>query len=205
MENQSMIKKMELPRLSTGELDLDRMPERLNDVMMQALKEEVSFPIPDLPTCDRKTFNQVLRMMLAALPRRQADDISGELFVAAYERQLGHINRSQAEYLLDKSLQTCKWFPTIAECLELLEGWRRNDEHVLRRAKIKGMMAREINTRNSINWPKVEVPKITQEAVDAMSPELIRMGLTCGALYKDEKTGKVRPVTDEPEIEPGSF
>ncbi len=33
--------------------------------------------------------------------------------------------------------------------------------------------------------PELPAPKITQEMADAMSPELIRMGLACGALIRD--------------------
>lgn len=37
--------------------------------------------------------------------------------------------------------------------------------------------------------PQLPAPKMTQADVDAMSPELVRMGLTCGALI--ERDGKV--------------
>ena len=177
--------KTELPRLLTGVLDLDSLPDRLDDIMMEAVNEIACSPLPDLPTCDSKTFGQVLRMMLAALPRRQADDISGELFVAAYERQLGHINRPQAEFLLDKALQTCKWFPTIAECLEILEGWRRNDDATKRQSRAKYLIARENNQRRAFNWPpEREIPQITQADVDVMGADMIRLGIKCGALVE---------------------
>ena len=34
--------------------------------------------------------------------------------------------------------------------------------------------------------PALPAPKLTQADVDVMSPELIKMGLTCGALIRDE-------------------
>lgn len=166
--------------------------------MMKALHQVAYSPLPALPTCDSKTFGQVLRMMLAALPRRQADDVSGELFVAAYERQLGHISRPQAEYLLDKALRTCRWFPTIAECHELLSGWTRSDEHTARAARARSMILSEERARKDDEWRWSEKASMimTQEQVDAMQPELHRIGLKCGALYIDEATGKIRPVRE---------
>lgn len=133
-------------------------------------------------------------MMLATLPRRQADDVSGELFVAAYERQLGHLNKSQVNYLLDKALQNCRWFPTIAECLELIEGWRRNDEHTERRFKAKMLVAKEDDARrdDTYEWCEKSMMNMTQSFVDGLPPTLQRVGLKCGALYTDD-TGKIRP------------
>ena len=193
-----MIEKTALPRLSTGDLDLENLPERLDDTMMAAVQKVAYSELPALPTCDSKTFGQVLRMMLAALPRRQADDISGELFVAAYERQLGHISRPQAEYLLDKALRTCRWFPTIAECHELLGGWRRSDEHTRRQVKAQNMMAAEERARanDRYDWSEKSSMIMSQKQVDDMPEALHRIGLKCGALYIDETTGKVRPVRE---------
>lgn len=35
--------------------------------------------------------------------------------------------------------------------------------------------------------PRLPPPKLTQQMVDAMTPELVKMGLTCGALIRDEQ------------------
>jgi hypothetical protein len=152
-------------------------------------------PLPDLPICDERTFGQILRMMLAALPRRQADDISGELFVAAYERQLGHMSKPQAEYMMDKALRTCRWFPTIAECLELAGDWTRRDAAVIRREKARAIYREEMHQRDRDlrGWSEASSMLMTQKQVDQMPPELQRIGIKCGALYTDE-AGVVRPV-----------
>lgn len=188
-----------LPRLSTGDLDLGKLPERLDDAALAEVQAIASAPLPELPKCDARTFGQVLRMMLAALPRRQADDISGELFVAAYERQLGHLSHPQAEYLLDRALNKCRWFPTIAECHELLSDWRRRDDAVIRQNRARSLAEAEYRARrlDERGWEQARSMLMTQQQVDAMPAELQRIGLKCGALYQDE-TGKIRP---EREIE----
>jgi len=152
-------------------------------------------PLPALPTCDERTFGQILRMMLATLPRRQSDDVSGELFVAAYERQLGHMSKLQAEYMMDKALRTCRWFPTIAECLELAGDWRRRDDAVAQQARARSVYQNEmqLRARDERGWNDASSMLMTQKQVDDMLPELQRIGLKCGALYTDDQ-GVVRPV-----------
>jgi len=187
----------ELPRLSTGDLDLTRLPERLTDNQLSAVLAVAEGSLPTVSPCDDRTFGQALRMMLAALPRRQADDLSGELFVAAYQRSLGHLSKPQVEYLLDKSLRTCRWFPTIAECLELLEEWRRDDEHTRRRALARKMFNAEHRARqeDDLRWGQESQMLMTQEHVDRMPETLKQIGLKCGALYEDDD-GKIRPVRE---------
>lgn len=90
-------------------------------------------PLPDLPPVDPKFLAQCLRMMLAVLPRQNADDIAGELFVAAYKNHLGGYPQDAIQYLTHRATGECKWFPTIAECREILEHWHRDDEAVHRR------------------------------------------------------------------------
>lgn len=177
-----------LPRLSTGDLDLTRLPSRLDDRQLAAVQEVAEAPLPTLPTCDERTFGQALRMMLAALPRRNADDVSGELFVAAYERQLGHLNRSQVEFLMDKALQRCRWFPTIAECLEIVGEWRRWDDDTKRRRLAQDAVSREgvARHREECDARRKAVPPLTQDAVERMSPALIEIGLKSGVLRRDE-------------------
>lgn len=180
---------------STDSLDLSTLPERLDDEMLERVTDIARRPLPALSPCDRQRLVQALRMMLAVLPRRQADDVSGELFVAAYERQLGHYCNEAIEHLCDEAMRTCKWFPTIAECLEILSGWRRTDEAVRRKSEAERIASRE---RRERSWEKIRArqeeptPPITQEAVDAMDDTMRRLGVTCGAIIQDDD-GNYRP------------
>jgi hypothetical protein len=179
-----------LPRLSTDSLDLTALPERLDDRTLAAVKEIAAAPVPCLPSCDPTTLNQTLRMMLSALPRRHSDDISGELFVAAYQRKLGNLPKPQIDYLCDRALERCRWFPTIAECLEIVAEWRRRDEYTRRRAEAAEMAMRE-EMRRKADARKAKQASLTQQGVDNLCPELRAMGLKCGALV--ERDGKVMP------------
>ena len=138
--------------------------------------------------------------MLAALPKRSQDDVSGELLVAAYQRKLGHLSAAQLSYIADKALGECKWFPTIAECLEMLEGYRRNDDMVQRQALAAKIYNREIESYNNDRrtWENARAHFMTQEQVDAMTDQVKRIGVACGALIQGDD-GVIRPRRLPPE------
>lgn len=186
-------------RPSTDDLGLTTLPDRLDDAMLARVEAISRSPLPVLPSCDSRLFAQSLRMMLAVLPRRQADDLSGELFVAAYERQIGHYPDDAITYLCDQAIRSCKWFPTVAECLDILTGWRRSDAATERQWEARRLANREKNLRwqDDLAARRAETPPpITQEAIASMTPELIRLGLGCGALVRDDE-GNVRPAPPE--------
>lgn len=157
---------------------------------MRELAQIAEAPLPALPTCAPEAFGANLRLMFAALPRRQSDDVSGELFVRAYESQLGHMPEPQIEYLRDRALQTCKWFPTIAECLEIAQGWRRSDQAVWRKAEAARLLSKEERARE-VDARQIDGP-MTQEQVDALPETLRQIGLRAGFLIEGDD-GIVRP------------
>lgn len=129
--------------------------------------------------------------MLAVLPKRQSDDLSGELFVASYQRILGDRSEPEISFLAEQSVRYCRWFPTIAECLEHLGEWRRDDEHTTRRAYARSLVDRERSARRTEYSPPPP-PPLRQSDVDGMSDRLVKIGLACGALVRDDD-GAVRP------------
>ena len=122
-----------LQRLSTGALDLTNLPERLDDQTLAELATIADCPLPEPLPCSDEHFSRVLRMMLAVLPRRRADELDGELFVTAYERGLRDHPRDAIDFMCDEAIRRCKWFPTVAECVEIISEWVRNDAAARRR------------------------------------------------------------------------
>jgi hypothetical protein len=187
---------MEWLRPSTDELNLEALPDRLDDTMLARVDSIARSPLPALPPCDSYRLGQALRMMQSTLPRRHADDVSGELFVAAYERHIGHYSQDAIDHLCDQSIRTCKWFPTVAECLEILSGWRRADAAVMRQRQAERAAARERNLRYDESQKPIEpLPALTQADVDAMDETMVRLGLGVGSLIRDEQ-GQVRPAPE---------
>lgn len=141
-----------------------------------------------------------MRLLDAVLPKRSSDDVSGKLMAAAYRRMLGDQPEAAISFLAERAMKTCKWMPTIAECFEILGEWQRNDEHVQAQNLAVNAIMIERRHRELENNRKAgaQAPEITQEDVDNMSPDLIRLGLSCGALIKNEDGSvSVAPKKDE--------
>lgn len=152
-----------LQRRLTAALDLDSLPDLLTDEQRTAVEAIAFSALPPLPPCDEAHFIQALRMMLAVLPRQNSDDLSGELFVEAYRRQLAEYPRDAITYLVDQSCRICRWFPTIAECLEIIDGWRRSDVEVLRRENARRVLARDRAARMPPPQPTAQAERWTPE------------------------------------------
>lgn len=175
------------PEPSTDDLDLTILPERLDDVTLERVKAIARSPLPPEAPATERHFNQCLRVMLAVLPKRSADEVTGELFVAAYQRKLGQYSDTAISFLADKAMERCQWFPTIHECLEILADYRRNDAAVQRmrdasRLKYEEERARENEDRE---WRKIGRENswhIPQDVIDKLSPEMIRIGIGCKSL-----------------------
>lgn len=118
---------MASPRLSTAELskaDLANLPERLDDTTLARLETFCRLPCPAPEPFDDEHFAKAMRVLIAALPKRNADDVSGELFVAAYRKKLAHLPLAAINYAFDQALTRCQWFPTIAELLKFAAEWK---------------------------------------------------------------------------------
>ena len=184
-----------LPEPSIDNLDLASLPPRLDDEMLERVTAIARTPLPDPEPANPRHFNQCLRVMLAVLPKRSSDDVSGELFVAAYQKKLGHYCDDAISFLADKAMERCQWFPTIHECIEIIGDWRRNDEHTRRRANAQNIagVERVQRERDNQDWrTKHNHFGITQAEVDGMSEQMKRIGLACHALMHDE-TGAIVP------------
>lgn len=185
---------------STDNLDLTTLPTRLDDETLARVKALSNSGLPAPIPADGKHFNQCLRVLLAVLPKRSSDELSGELFVAAYQRKLGHLTNEAISFLADKAMERCHWFPTIAECLEIMEDYRRNDAPVHRINLARELARNEDRARRdeeqALRESRREVKEITQEEVDAMPDFLQGFGVTAGFLMKGED-GRVVPTPIE--------
>lgn len=181
----------------TAAFDLWNPPARLNDEDLAIVRAIAEEPLPALPPCAESHLAKCLRIMLAVLPKQTTDELGGELFVEAYKRQLGHYPNEAISYLADRATANCRWFPTIAECLEILSDWRRSDEATRRKAQAQFLASRERNLRWIDDRPQPEpAPPLTQDQVDRMDEKMVRLGLACGALIRDDQ-GIVRPAPEE--------
>ncbi len=162
---------MALPSPWTADLDLESLPERLDDTQMAMVKRIMDTPLPSLPPCDDRKLLHCFRVMLAVLPRQNSDDLAGELFVEAYRRQLAEFPDAAIGYLVDQATRQCRWFPTIAECLEILSGWRRWDADTVRKTTARSRYFREQEARTMRPTP-AEPWKPTAEELASLKVNL---------------------------------
>jgi hypothetical protein len=173
---------MVLPKHSIADLDLMSLPHRLDDSTLAMVRAIASAPPLVLPSCPDRHFSQCLRIMLAVLPKRVSDDLSGELFVSAYQRQIGNHPQGAISFLADTATRECQWFPTIAECLAIIERWQQ--PHCL---SPRGILAnrilieqRAIRDKDARDLAMAQRKPMTQSDVDGMSETLLRIGIAGG-------------------------
>lgn len=181
---------------------------RLDDDQMRALAVIAHAPLPALVPVAEKHMNQSLAVLDAALPRRSADDVSGKLMIAAYRRKLGHLPREQIDFMCNAILERCRWFPTIAECLEIAGEWQRADAR--EKARAINLVQREQQARmeeahRRLKW----ADDITQAEVDGWPESWKRIAAAQGLLHRDpDRLYQIRPrlidqpTTEEPKCPP---
>jgi hypothetical protein len=162
-----------LQKRSTDSLDLMTLPDRLDDTMLARVEAIAAAPLPALQSCDEVHFGRTLRAMASALPRRASDEVSGELMLKVYQGRLGGYSRQAMTYLFNHAIDTCRWFPTVAECLEILSRWERSDEHSRRRDLARRAVANEKETRLREALMTLAAREMPQEQIDCL-PEYWR-------------------------------
>lgn len=181
--------------------DLERLPARLTDAEMSALKEIANAPLPPPAACDDLHFAQCFRLISAVLPKQSKDELDGKLFVAAYRRILQEYSRDAISYLTEEAVRNCRWFPTIAECLQILERYRRDDDDTRFRCAVEERIRKERRDqweekRLAEPEPETDRRPLTQADVDRLPPYLVKLGLSIGAI-KYDATGKLVPAPKE--------
>lgn len=180
--------------------ELQSLPERLTDDQLHNLLAIAREPLKAPEACDPKHFAQCFKFMVAVLPKQAKDEIDGKLFVAAYQRMLGGYPKDAISYLAEHSMAQCRWFPTIAECIDILQKWQRDDDDTRYRNKVLQIVRREQNARREDaekERRKSTMRPITMAEISTMSESLISLGIEIGALKKLED-GTVVP-NEEPE------
>lgn len=181
----------------------DPLFPRLDDTALNALVAIADAPLPALPPVSEKHLNQSVAVLDAALPRRNSDDASGKLMLAAYRKKLGHMPQEQIDFLCNAILERCRWFPTIAECLEIAGEWSRRDAR--ERARARNLVQRERQARMDDAHRRLRLGQIEQEEVDGWPEGWKRIAATQGMLHREpDKLWQIRripiaPPQEEPE------
>lgn len=149
--------------------------------------------LPALPKVSEGHLAQCFRIMLANLPRKGSDEVSGEILIETYMRVFHVEPCEKIDFLLAEVVRRCRWFPTISECLEIMQEWERWDADTNRRFKAERMVADELRTRRAEFMERLRGGEIPQEKIDALPDNVIWDARLCGALVRDREAEKWVP------------
>lgn len=164
--------------LSTAALSeqlLNSLPARMTPEQETALEQlcRSASPAPQTPAGEAH-YAKVMRC-LSILPRRVDDELKGELRDALYERKLGHLTAGALNYLGDKALERCTFFPSIKECLEIAAEWKPPvDTGLTLRNRALGMVRNSRQLRFDDAMAQLAARAMTQPEIDAL-PEQWKM------------------------------
>lgn len=149
--------------------------------------------LPAIVPCDAAHFDKCMSFMDAALPRRKQDGASGKLRAAAERRALANFSAEAMSYLAKQAVERCQWFPTISECLTILEEWKQPEIEIKRRAEL--IARNELNARLDENMDALKRGKLDGEQIAALPARHRDIAQTRGLIYADPD-GTYRPRPD---------
>ena len=168
---------------------LANLPARLDEETMGQLRAILACPEPPVEHCDGKVFGQVMRS-LSILPRKADDEITGELRVHLYRRMLGTYPTAVISFLCEEVLRRCKWFPSIAECIEIIADFPGGLTDLAKGKAIAAARIRfETQARFEEAMAKLKARAMPQADIDAMPLFWRQAGETSGFL-KVEPDGR---------------
>lgn len=106
------------------------------------------------------------------MPKKAGDEVSGELLAKGYWRVLGEkLSEHEMSTLTEMVLERCKWFPTVAECREIMgEQSYSNPFYVTRRNA-------ELQRHGYVDAPRLAAPA---QRIEAAVADETRSGLAEG-------------------------
>lgn len=143
------------------------LPDRLNDQQYALVKEMAAAPVPPAAGVEPQYLSTCLRK-LGTLPRKQDDEKTGEERIKIYARMLGDFPASAIDFLLTKAFENCRWMPTVAECLDILKGWKRDDEPMQAHLLAGTLSRRERQARFDAAMVRLARREMTQDEIDAL-------------------------------------
>lgn len=155
-------------------------------------------PLPVLVACSEQQFDECLRILLANLPKRNSDDLSGDLLITAYSGKLGGFSREQIGYLTDQALERCEWFPTIKQCLSIIAEWKRDDDALRLQERAKSMVLWERQARFDEMMGRLAAGAVGQDEIDALPDQWKAVGETRSYLRREDDGRYVSRVDARP-------
>lgn len=165
------------------DLDLDQLPARLDKRLMTMVREIRDSALPAPASSDEVWFAQCMKAM-DILPRRQDDQLGGKMRFSLYKRHLEGYSNEALSYLAEKATAGCHFYPSIAECLDILKAWPNRNRDAERQEKAGHLYQRELNARMDEALGKMAERSLPQSEVDTLPEYWKRIAVEKGYLRK---------------------
>lgn len=188
-EQLSLIDGTDSNKRSIAELQavLAALPDRLADAQLDLVQSIAKAPVGKPEACPVDHFDKCMRSMLI-LPRKASDEIGGKLRAELYHRKLGEYPVAALSYLVSTALERCHWFPTIAECIDILGPLTEWSHDAKRRDFCKVRAGKELQARLNDALARMREGAITQAEIDAL-PEQWKRIADCQCLLRQVEGG----------------
>lgn len=168
--------------LEARELDVDSLPAVPSQQQVALLKELASVA-PAMPApASQQHLDQCLRVLDAALPSRNKDEVGGKLMRAAYHRMLASYPKDAVDFAMEQGLRRFRWFPTISELTELMKEWHRSDWPWVQHHKAVNRLREESQRRRSQLILDLAAGKVSSDTIAAMPDWMVQDLRRAGAL-----------------------
>jgi hypothetical protein len=152
--------------------------------MMSQLQALIDMPIPEQVPVSSDYLNKALMAMIAVLPRQGKDAATGALMVDQYVRKLGKFPKGAIDHLWSASIDRLKWFPTIAECNEIVSEWQSRAQQLVHAKSMAGSrIAREKQARFESVMEALKAGTMPQNDIDALPDAWRKMAVDKGYLW----------------------
>ena len=171
--------------------------------MMESLRAVIACPIPEIEPVTPDYLNKALMAMLAVLPRQGKDAASGAMMVKQYVLKLGKHPKGAIDHLWSASIDKLRWFPTVAECNEIISEWVSRAQELKHAKSIaESKIAREKDLRFRDALDMLRSRKASQEDVDAYPERWKAYAAEQGFLWKlKDGSYLIRPETTDMTME----
>lgn len=184
----------------SSKLNLAALPKRLDDATCAELRGIVAAPLP-LPQCSDELHLARCLKALDILPRRSMDEKTAKIATKLYQKKLAGYSNEALSYLVDKGLEQFQWYPTIAECLDVLRDWPNAEIALDRRTKAQALLHREMQHRQDGVIAKLERRELTAAQIAALPDHVKQIGWTKALLWR-LKDGTHLPRPDPGRLSP---
>lgn len=149
-------------------------------------------PLPAPEPCPEAKVLELIIIFQATLPSRNRSEIDQAVLTEAYVQSLGRFPQSAIVYLQTAALERCRWFPTIAECMDILGEVDTRHHLVGKREWVRARVSREKQVRFDRMMDALQARELEQAEIDALPEAVKRIAVERGYLRFDDGSFVVR-------------